>query len=224
MRNKIEIPTPEQLGTQLRAAHSLKEALCVMALAYSIHDYFVAQFIADNKVLLACHDGCDFCCYYRVAVSAQEVLIISEHIKAKWPKRKQNALISRLNEHSRIVSKMRKEEQIETNIQCPLLKDHKCSIYSIRPLGCRRHHAQNVEGCKFSHENPKDMQFRGTRHQELFLAIGQIEGVIGAIFSSCGYDTNNYELGMALHEALSSSKSIRRWIDKKRAFVTAAQQ
>jgi Fe-S-cluster containining protein len=224
MTNKIEIPTPVQLSIQLRAAHSLQEALRVLAQAYSIHDHYVAQFIADNNVLLACHDGCDFCCYYRVAVSAHEILIIAEHIKAKWPKKEQNALILRLDEHSRTVSDMRKEEQISTNIKCPLLKDSRCSIYSIRPLGCRRHHAQNVEGCKYLHENPKNMQDRGTCHHELFHAIGQIEEAIGAIFSACHYDTNSYELGMALHEALSSPKSFRRWIHKKKAFLYVAHQ
>jgi len=55
------------------------------------------------------------------------------------------------------------------------------------------------------------------------LGIEYIDGVIGGIFASCGYDQTDYELNMALLEALSPGKSLRRWQDRKKAFTNAKQ-
>ena len=68
------------------------------------------------------------------------------------------------------------------------------------------------------------MQHPGSRHAKLLLAIEYIDDSIGYIFAQCDFDQTDYELNMGLLEALSTGKSLRRWWDRKKAFIQAEQK
>ncbi len=224
MKKEKKIITPDQLSKRLRNAKTPKDALQVLKLAYDVYDSLVSNNVSKYEIQLACIPGCSFCCYLRVGARAHEVLLISEHIKLKWSEAGRKALISELGDHTNIVRKMTKADRYTTNIKCPLLQGTQCMVYPIRPLGCRLDHSQDVEACKFSYEHPENMQIKGNRNPDLFKAIYTYMGIVRAIYKYCGYDDYEYELGMALHAALTSSKCLRRWQKHKKAFFNIEQE
>ena len=224
MKKEKEIITPDQLSKRLRNAKAPKDALQVLKQAYNVYDSLVSYNLSKHEIQIACIRGCSFCCYLRVGARAHEVLLISEHIKLKWSEAGIKALISALGDHANIVRNMTKADQYTTNIKCPLLQGNQCMMYRIRPLGCRLHHSQDVEECKSSYEHPEDMQGKGNRNPDLFKAIYTYMGIVREIYKNCGYDDYEYELGMALHAALTSSKCLRRWQKHKKAFFNIEQE
>ena len=224
MKEEKKIITPDQLSKRLRNAKTPKDALQVLKQAYNVYDSLVSYNLSKHEIQLACIRGCSFCCYLRVGARAHEVLIISEHIQSKWSEAGIKALIFAFGERANIVRKMTKADQYITNIKCPLLQGNQCMMYPIRPLGCRLDHSQDVEACKFSYEHPENMQFRGNINPDLFKAIYKYVGIVRPIYKNCGYDDYEYELGMAHHAALTSSKCLRRWQKRKKAFFNIDQE
>jgi len=219
-----EIESPETLAKSLGNARNAQQALRVLHKFYAAHNSIVSQEINRLGVNLACRSGCDLCCFLRVGAKAHEILLIAETIKVSWRAEARQTLMEELTKNADIARQMTKDEQCSVNIKCPLLVDHRCSVYSIRPLGCRRHHAQNYDACKFSFDHPTDMTYPGSRHAEYLLRIEYIDSVIADIFQTYRYDQDDYELNIALLEALRPGKSLRRWQDRKKAFVNARQE
>ncbi|EOZ4894389.1 YkgJ family cysteine cluster protein [Pseudomonas aeruginosa] len=77
-----------------------------------------------------CRKGCSSCCHFTVTVSEIEMQYIEAHTKYK---RLKQALPAE-DFHGQA---------------CPFLKSNSCSIYSVRPFVCRRHHslAPSSEWC-----------------------------------------------------------------------------
>lgn len=213
-----DVKTPDILKRQLCRATAQKDAFRVLREAYSIYDNIAHSLIQFHKVPLACGSGCDLCCYFRVSVKAHEVLLMAETIKHNWSSVNRDKLRQCLNEKAKIVKGMTSKQQLAVNIQCPLLMDNKCSVYAIRPLGCRRHHSQDVSGCRYLNDHPDDMSYRVTTNPHLTIGSLEIESNIQNLFATAGYDTKDYELITSLEEALSSDKPLNKWWKKNVAF------
>jgi len=211
------------LTGQLRSAKSQLQALNLLRLGYAEHDVRVAETIRKFHVRLACHSGCDLCCGFRVSAKAHEILLMAETIQREWSATAQAELLSRLGESARIVRGMTRACRDATNLPCALLVDHQCSAYSVRPLACRRHHAQDIEGCRFLYDHPQVTQHPGSRCAELRHATDALESVIAGVFAECDYDSEDYEINMALHEALTAGEAIGRWGNRRPAFEQATQ-
>lgn len=221
--------TPEDeslaaLAQRLCNAQNAMQALSVLSACYAAHDSRAGRAIECFDVRLACRAGCDVCCFMRVGAKAHEILLIAETVKVNWSAVARRTLMANLGVNAEKVSQMTWDEQCAVNLECPLLVDHHCSVYSIRPLGCRRHHAQDYAGCKFSFDNPTDMTYSGSRNEKLLREVVSVEGVIASMFASCGYDLTDYELNMGLLEALSPGTSLSRWQDKKEAFINTKRE
>ena len=54
-------------------------------------------------------------------------------------------LIIRLVAHLEKVTPLTPFQHATQNIVCPLLQDGRCSVYSVRPHSCRRHHSQDLQ-------------------------------------------------------------------------------
>lgn len=121
------------------------ERLALLKKIYKIHD----RFALDAQ--WACHSGCVTCCTCNVTATTMEGLLVYDHlistgqrnqlenIMVSWPSGRFQPKIT-LN-HMVALCAQGEEPPDETHDPsagiCPLLKEELCSIYPVRPFGCR---------------------------------------------------------------------------------------
>ena len=187
-----------------------------------VFDQTNSRLVAEGRTALACHEGCSLCCTLRVDVFAHEVLLIAQHIRARFSAGMLSELRARLASHAERVLPLTPFEHATQNVVCPLLRDHRCSIYEVRPLSCRRHHSTDYAACQFTYDHPADLDFPGAHDIELFRTLTSALRKTGEVYAEAGFDVTIYELGTALAEAQDSPESWDYWRDGQPAFVQAS--
>lgn len=174
--------------------------------------------IADRSPV-ACRAGCAFCCHLRVMVTPVEVFGLLNYLAANLSTEQFAAFKRRVAEASRKLSELEHRQVLTTNIPCPVLVDGRCSGYAARPLNCRSYHSLDRDACEKSFENPADFslkhpQFTAVAHVHEGAQSGFIAGL-----GEVGYDNNQYELVIALQEALDDPEAHVRFRHGKKAFL-----
>lgn len=211
----------QRLAQQLSAAKAPDDYHRALRAAYAAIDELGAEVIETNGIQLACKKGCSLCCYLRVDAKAHEILNIADYVETRFSGLERAALRARLEEHEKTVEPLSYEEHIGTNVPCPLLMDGMCSVYPVRPFGCRRHQSQDFDNCQYSYDHPEDIHHPSARNNELYSTTGQAEMVFNKVYASKGFDSQGYELGTALSEALSNPKCRKRWKKGNKTFLEA---
>lgn len=181
------------------------------------------QITEQARVKVDCRDGCSLCCRsFRVDVFAHEVFLIARHIRDHFTAEETSNLLHRLAEHLSKVSSLTPFEHATRNVECPLLRDDRCSVYSARPHSCRRHHSKDFAACQFTFDHPADLEAPAAHDRDLFRKLtGAMQQNIDA-YSASGFDYTIYELGTALNEALHDPSCWERWQKHEQAFVRAS--
>ena len=211
-----------QLADDLSSAKSADEFHAALRRALGSYDQLNVSKVEAAGVKLVCRAGCSLCCWLRVDVYAPEVFIIAETLRKELAPQELEALQVRLAEHAELVTRLTVLEHATRNLACPLSVDGWCSVYSVRPHTCRRHHSQDLAACQFTYEHPEDLEFPGAHSRELFGDLTEAMGLHAAVYEYFGFDTTVYELGSALEEALGDAACWRRWSRKKKAFRRAS--
>jgi Fe-S-cluster containining protein len=100
---------------------------------------------------IACRPGCAACCTYLVGALPSEAALVVDHID-RLPSRERDAIIARLVAWERawllaggrdLVTPQAALVWQDRRIPCPMLdpKSYTCTVYPVRPLACRAHHA-----------------------------------------------------------------------------------
>jgi hypothetical protein len=103
---------------------------------------------------LDCKDGCDWCCYQNVGTSAPETIRIVEYLRQTLTPDEIERLkdrVVRLDEQKRAMTAARRKQ---AKLACPLLVDHRCSAYPVRPLTCWGCNSTDVRACELSVTTP----------------------------------------------------------------------
>lgn len=181
------------------------------------------RLIERNAVKLACGAGCSLCCRsLRVDVFAHEVFLIAHHIRGHFSDTELAALLDRLAAHSESVTALTPFEHATRNTVCPLLQDDRCSVYAVRPHSCRRHHSLDLAACQFTFDHPTDLETPAAHDRELFHALTAAMQQDIEAYAELGFDHTIYELGSALHEALTDPASWERWAARLAPFLRAS--
>jgi Fe-S-cluster containining protein len=180
------------------------------------------QIIEHADVKVHCHAGCSLCCSLRVDVFAHEVFLIARHIREHFTSEDLSALLVRLAEHTSRVSLLTPFEHATTNIQCALLGDGRCSIYSVRPHCCRRHHSKDFAACQYTFDHPADLAAPAAHDRVLYKELTSAMQQNIDAFSTLEFDYTIYELGTALDEALNDPSCWQHWLNHEEAFVRAS--
>ena len=109
--------------------------------------------LAASPVSIDCRSGCHYCCHYHVTVSAAEAFAIAEHLLA-MPGAAGTPLLARLAATAKHVAPLTEEQYLVTNIPYAFLDGGRCSIYEVRPIACRGHHAVWSDVCQRTFEDP----------------------------------------------------------------------
>ncbi len=176
----------------------------------------LAETPAKVRATIACRAGCGWCCSVPVDVQAHEVFFAAEHIQVNFSPAELAAVIERLAAHRAQVSALRAEERSTLMKPCPLLSaEGSCTIYAGRPAICRSHHASDATVCAAA-QQPGDFErvhIPPLKARMFAVMLGLDEAVEAA-----GFDSRAYDLGSALHEALTNSLCLARWLRHQPAF------
>ena len=172
----------------------------------------------------ACGAGCDHCCHLPVEANAVEVMTLVQHLLETRDEAGLAALRAALRAHVAVVEATPAAERIALRQPCPLLVDHRCSVYEARPLACRAFHSADAEGCAtaLKTENARvGFRFPDKRR---FAIASQASALLVDGARGVGRDTASYNLGQALAIALESPDETQaRWDRGEAVFPPSAR-
>ena len=172
--------------------------------------------------MVACRAGCDACCHVPVGVQAHEVLIAAHYVQTHFSPSDLEALIARAAAHRETFAGRSNFDRTALKTPCVLLREGNCSIYEARPEACRSHHGNNAEACRTNLESGRediDVYIPGVRGR-MFAVMLAIDQAV----AEAGFDGQAYDFGSALHEALTNSLCVVRWIQRQPAFPEACRE
>jgi Fe-S-cluster containining protein len=216
-------PRTQELADRLAQAQSDAEIHDTYKRALGRFDGLNEQAMQAGQLRVACCAGCSLCCSLRIDVYAHEVFLIAEHLRENLSKAQMADLMAKLAAHSEKVLPLTPLEHVTRNIPCPLLQnDGRCSVYSVRPETCRRHHSLNLATCQFTYDHPMDLDVPAAHDRELFHTLTEAMRQDAAAYAHLGFDRTIYELGTALEEALTDPESWEGWRNRMEAFIKAS--
>ncbi len=87
---------------------------------------FFDSFFEYSKGLVACKNGCSYCCHMEVGLYTVEAELIANEIGVPLQKLQDTP-------------EYRQNGWIDMKRPCPFLVENSCSIYEVRPMVCRTH-------------------------------------------------------------------------------------
>lgn len=181
-------------------------------------DVALESVASQSGVPNACKKGCDYCCHFKVELGADEMFAIKHYVMSVFSAERREFVLEAARNSALQVSSLSQSGRIKTNIPCPFLLDHECSVYPVRPAMCRKMHSTDVRSCRQSWDNPDDVTI-ANKEQAVVSAIAMAaimaarEGV-----SKAGFDDSIYDLSKVLVDALDNPKCEKRWSQGKKAF------
>lgn len=221
-RRQLYAHTVRQMGQRLRPATEPAAMLAALGWGMAELETTYAETPAAIRASVACRAGCSHCCTGAVDVQAHEVFFAAEHIQLTFSAEQLSAVIAHTGaRRDRIaVSALASANAAGDRLQesCTLLShDGQCSIYAGRPEACRAHHTSDAAVCAaWVHDTTVDLDaayIPPLRARMFAVMIGMDEAIEAA-----GFDDRAYDLGSALHEALTNSLCRVLWMQRKAAF------
>lgn len=171
---------------------------------------------------VACKDGCSWCCYQLVRVSAPEVFQIVRHIETGLSPEARTEVVDRLRKLDRATRGVTPQGRVRIPKSCAFLVDGMCSIYSVRPLACAEFTSYEVNDCK----RGKRLGFKsgGVIHEKArmiaFNSIqqGLADGLRRALPET---DTAWLELTAAVLQAIDTPQAEQVWLSGGKVFAGA---
>ncbi len=175
--------------------------------------------VLQPERVIACHEGCHWCCHLKVSATAPEVLALADYLKrsaAPDVLERAQRRAAELAQDPRIFSA---DEKAEAKIPCALLTEAgACAAYEARPLACRGWNAVDPESCRLELD---DDTVLGERNEELARECAAVGLGLVAALADAALPTEILELTSALHIALSETNVLERWLAGQEPFAAA---
>ena len=171
-----------------------------------------------EKMMPRCSEGCSYCCYQWVSLSALEVFAIAHYVREHLSGSEVDALVAELRAYKDEF--LRQEAGKIFSLKCPLLVNDLCSVYESRPLICRGVASLDVEQCRLGKEDPNSgvqVPYIGPMVQ---ISAALRQGVCTGM-NSMGLGQEQVVLGLALLIALDDETAEQRFLNGERVFVDA---
>jgi len=209
--------TVRGMATRLRKVRQPPQMISALRWGMEELEQTLATTPAKVLATVACRSGCDHCCSVPVDVQAHEVFFAADHIQVHFPPAELSALLQRLAVHRRRIAALPPGARDSSRQPCALLAAGACSIYAGRPEACRAHHTSDAAVCAAHQADPAVDLARAyipaLRSRLFAVMLGMDEAIEAA-----GYDDRAYDFGSALHEALTDSLCLVRWMRHQPAF------
>lgn len=204
-------------------SHDLRQHGVIIAATRSSRrlDNLISDAAASSKLTAACHKGCNYCCYFRVDVSADEVLLIKNFFEKHIVSEQQSLIREKAKVNAAIIAPLSYSEHMRTNIECCFLVDGECSIYPVRPVACRSFHATDADNCLLSYQEPDNLSITNS----YIPAVSQVTNAYrvgrSTALSRSGSDRHVYEFQTAVNDVFSSDGTAKRFNKGKRSLIKA---
>jgi Fe-S-cluster containining protein len=176
------------------------------------------EFLASDKVQskkIACGAGCSHCCHQNVEVSIPEAILVSLQVSDPDDSRRATIL-----ETADAIAHLKQDTRFVCGRPCPLLVDHKCSVYDNRPLLCRATLSPFAQGCRDALEgNAATLQIY-TLPQ--FVALADKDALRG-VCKDLGLQYDNVDLVQTVAAILRDPSTIVRWAQGEKVFKALQQ-
>jgi Fe-S-cluster containining protein len=121
-------------------------------------DEAIAVVVDEFRPALDCAEGCSHCCCKPgVLVSAAELVRIVGHVQAVFTDDDVAALRERIAAYANRLAGRDFNAPTDASIPCPLLVNHRCSVYEVRPLTCRGYNSTDADACRRAHYDQQVM-------------------------------------------------------------------
>jgi Fe-S-cluster containining protein len=207
---------------RLRKTRNPSDLLSVVAGTHKEFERAFGSAPSVDRARVACQAGCDSCCHVPVGVQAHEVLIVAHHVQLHFSPAELEALIERCAVHRVAFAGRSNAERTALKRPCVALRDGNCLVYTARPEACRSHHSHDAAACRSNLETGDealDVYIPGIRGRMFAVMLAIDQAAVEA-----GYDGRAYDLGSALHEALTDGMCAVRWRQRQPAFPDSCRE
>ena len=114
---------------------------------------FLRRSASEGKAA-ECKKGCNWCCHQPVYAVTHEFLQISQYVHKNFTTERRDQCLKKTQEKVLLTHNKTLKEQSHLKAPCPFLESGSCSIYLVRPMGCRIYLSSSVRACKREYDDP----------------------------------------------------------------------
>ena len=134
-------------------------------------DQIIARETAD--LVLDCKPGCDHCCQQLIVITCiDDARNILRAAKAQMTAKAFKQFKREVRQQAKAIEALSHEEAETRRWPCPLLKDHRCSVYEVRPVACRSVVSEDASCCQ-AMLAADDFEQLSDEHQSLATTISE---------------------------------------------------
>jgi hypothetical protein len=187
----------------------------------AIAEMEIARLKRDPQGKVECKVGCDHCCHRIVGASVSEAIQIATRVSSTFNPAQRKALIDRCREYATATFQLRSGRINLIRSACPLLVDHKCSVYDVRPLGCRGSNSKSVAACEANRRRPEDGIRPPVDERQNVFAI-TVSDAHALAMHELGLSHYFVDLGLALPELLENPGLIDQFLAGEKILMEQA--
>ncbi len=197
--------------------YTLDGLLAVAANAHGWAAQLANGFASKLQPRLACQRGCDWCCHLAVVVFPHEVFLLAAWMRDPLGHDQYEAVRQRVQTLTTETRGMPWSKRTLLRAPCPLLEDHACLAYDVRPANCIGWHSYDAALCEAFVKGTQDMaieQFEPIPESALTIA----EATAETLASHGAATVAKVELVQALSIALEMPDAAQQWLAGKPVF------
>ncbi len=178
----------------------------------------IAEFVAAAEV--QCRAGCSFCCHQNVDVTIPEAILVALQLGDEADPRRTAILAA-----ADAFRDLDDDTRIATGKPCPLLVDHRCSVYNVRPINCRSFTSPDATNC---HESMRRLEAGEVTGEsplpiEVYVVLrflcGGEQAAIRGICRDLGLQADIVELTQTVAAIIRDPMLIERWASGEQVFT-----
>jgi Fe-S-cluster containining protein len=203
----------ECLNEGVTAENIIMLIAAVNALSDNLIETFSSKVEAEEQII-DCQKGCHWCCAQTVYANPLEIYVLTEFIRKRFSKKKQDLFLKKAIEKDRITSALDEKGKLKHRQFCPFLKDKgSCAVYDARPTACRIYLSMDLESCREDWENPKNRKIFPQLYSLPLHAGRMINEGIAIWLAEKNLYLNEDTLEAGFIRFLKNENALNEWLD-----------
>jgi hypothetical protein len=164
-----------------------------------------------------CAAGCDHCCYQWVRCGIPEAIYTWEGIRKNYDAEGLARLASEISVYAEMIRSVK--EGVVPQTPCPLLDDHRCSVYEHRPLACRGTMSMDAAACLQGRLTPAETRIPYIL--PMMYLVGALRSGLKRGAAAAGMPSYEVALVLALEIMMRDETAVDRYLAGEDVFASA---